>query len=74
MKSRYGFNLESLNASQKVGIMVDSSGQLKLFVDDMDQGVAATNIPPICYIVLDLYGQCEQVYIVVWRERKGAGN
>lgn len=61
IKSRFGPNLEQLTVSQKVGIMVDSDDQLILFVDEQEQGVAAQNIPPVCYVILDLYGQCEQV-------------
>lgn len=41
--------------------MVDSDDQLILFIDEQEQGVAAQNIPPVCYVILDLYGQCEQV-------------
>lgn len=41
--------------------MVDSDDQLLLFIDEQEQGVAAQNVPPVCYVVLDLYGQCEQV-------------
>lgn len=65
MKARYGPNLESLTVSQKVGIMVDSNNQLKMYVDGVEQGVAAANIPPACFVVLDLYGQCEQVRLPV---------
>ena len=61
MKARYGPNLDTLTVGQKVGIGVDSNNQLKLFVDDVEQGVAATNIPSTCFVVLDVYGQCEQV-------------
>lgn len=41
--------------------MVDSDDQLILFIDEQEQGVAAQNVPPVCYVILDLYGQCEQV-------------
>lgn len=45
--------------------MVDSYNQLKLFIDEQDQGVAAADIPPVCYAVLDLYGQCKQVRLCI---------
>lgn len=53
--------MDTLTIGQKVGVMVDSNGQLKLFVDDIEQGVAASNIPLTCFVILDVYGQCEQV-------------
>lgn len=42
--------------------MVDDKNRLKLFVNRVDYGIAAINIPTDCYGVVDLYGQCEQVY------------
>jgi hypothetical protein len=41
--------------------MIDGENRLKLFVNRIDFGVAAFNIPADCYGVVDLYGQCEQV-------------
>lgn len=40
--------------------MIDSSNQLKLFIDGIEQGVAASNLPSMCFVVLDVYGRCEQ--------------
>jgi len=44
-----------------IGIMIDGENRLKLFVNRIDFGVAAINMPADCYGVVDLYGQCEQV-------------
>jgi len=41
--------------------MIDGENRLKLFVNRIDFGVAAFNIPADCYGIVDLYGQCEQV-------------
>lgn len=44
-----------------IGIMIDGENRLKLFVNRIDFGIAAFNIPADCYGIVDLYGQCEQV-------------
>ena len=40
---------------------MDLKGHLHLYVNGIDQGVAAKDIPPQCYALVDLYGQCEEV-------------
>uniref|UniRef100_A0A8C1RVZ0 Neuralized-like protein 4 n=1 Tax=Cyprinus carpio TaxID=7962 RepID=A0A8C1RVZ0_CYPCA len=60
----YGPNLDTCPEGTILGLLVDSSGCLHLFVNGMDQGVAAQDIPSPCYPLIDLYGQCEQVTIV----------
>lgn len=40
---------------------MDGNSCLHLYVNGMDQGVAAQDIPMPCYPLVDLYGQCEQV-------------
>uniref|UniRef100_A0A673G6T7 Neuralized-like protein 4 n=1 Tax=Sinocyclocheilus rhinocerous TaxID=307959 RepID=A0A673G6T7_9TELE len=57
----YGPNLDTCPEGTILGLLVDSSGCLHLFVNGMDQGVAAQDIPSPCYPLIDLYGQCEQV-------------
>ncbi|CAH0389497.1 unnamed protein product [Bemisia tabaci] len=64
IKSNYGPNLDKLSVKQTVGVMVDAESQLRLFVNGVDQGVAATNIPYKCHVVIDLYGQCDQISII----------
>lgn len=41
--------------------MIDGENCLRLFVNRIDYGVAAINLPTDCYGIVDLYGQCEQV-------------
>jgi len=42
--------------------MIDGENNLKLFVNRVDYGIAAFNLPSnYCYGIVDLYGQCEQV-------------
>lgn len=45
-------------------MLIDEESRLRLFVNGVDQGVAATDLPPYVYAVIDLYGQCEQISIV----------
>ena len=45
--------------------MVDTQRNLKLFINGVDYGIKVKNIPPICYGIIDLYGQCEEVSIVL---------
>ncbi|CAM2110649.1 unnamed protein product [Caretta caretta] len=60
----YGPNLDTCPEGTVLGLLVDSSSCLHVYVNGMDQGVAAQDIPTPCYVLVDLYGQCEQVTIV----------
>ena len=61
VKERYGPNLDHLQTGHIVGVYIDDDSALHLSVNGVDQGVAAIDMPAACYVVLDLYGQCEQV-------------
>ncbi|XP_041094143.1 neuralized-like protein 4 isoform X2 [Polyodon spathula] len=60
----YGPNLDTCPEGTVLGLLVDANSCLHLYVNGMDQGVAAQDIPSPCFPLLDLYGQCEQVTIV----------
>uniref|UniRef100_A0A3B4VD94 Neuralized E3 ubiquitin protein ligase 4 n=1 Tax=Seriola dumerili TaxID=41447 RepID=A0A3B4VD94_SERDU len=60
----YGPNLDTCPEGTVLGLLVDANSCLHLYVNGMDQGVAAQDIPSPCYPFIDLYGQCEQVTIV----------
>ncbi|KAJ7313244.1 hypothetical protein JRQ81_004526 [Phrynocephalus forsythii] len=60
----YGPNLDTCPEGTVLGLLVDASGCLHLYVNGMDQGAAVQDIPHPCYVLIDLYGQCEQVTIV----------
>lgn len=64
MKDGYGPGLDSLQAGHTVGLRIESDNTLHLYVNDIDQGVAAKDIPTNAYVVMDLYGQCQQVTVV----------
>lgn len=57
----YGPNLDTCPEETVLGLLVDANSCLHLYVNGMDQGVAAQDIPSPCYPFIDLYGQCEQV-------------
>ena len=57
----YGPNLDTCPEGTVLGLLVDTNSCLHLYVNGMDQGVAAQDIPSPCYTFIDLYGQCEQV-------------
>lgn len=61
VRENYGSDLTTLNCGNLVGVLVDSEGNLHLYVNGHDQGVAARDIPQPCFAVFDLYGQCTQV-------------
>ncbi len=50
--------------ADRVGVLRTSNGVLHFFVNAIDQGPAATNIPSKVYAVIDMYGKCAQVTIV----------
>uniref|UniRef100_A0A3B4B3P8 Neuralized-like protein 4 n=1 Tax=Periophthalmus magnuspinnatus TaxID=409849 RepID=A0A3B4B3P8_9GOBI len=58
----YGPNLDTCPEGTLLGLLVDANNALHLYVNGMDQGVAAQDIPSPCYPIIDLYGQCEQGY------------
>ena len=59
-----GFNIDSLTTSQSVGILIDAAKNLKVLVNGQDHGIAVQNVPSVCYGLVDLYGQCEEITIV----------
>lgn len=57
----YGPNLDTCPEGTVLGLLVDANSCLHLYVNGMDQGAAAQDIPSPCFPFIDLYGQCEQV-------------
>ncbi|GFU45780.1 neuralized-like protein 4 [Nephila pilipes] len=60
----YGYDLDKLKAGDKIGLIVYEDGSLHFFVNGVDQGLAASNIPDNVYGVIDLYGQAVKASIV----------
>ncbi|KAH1187930.1 hypothetical protein KIL84_015130 [Mauremys mutica] len=60
----YGQDLDQLGEGDRVGIQRTAAGELRLWVNGRDCGVAATGLPPRVWAVVDLYGKCTQVTVV----------
>uniref|UniRef100_A0A4Y0BHW5 NHR domain-containing protein n=1 Tax=Anopheles funestus TaxID=62324 RepID=A0A4Y0BHW5_ANOFN len=61
---QYGQNLDRLQVGDRVGVVRKDDGTLHFWVNGIDQGPAATNVPEKVYGVIDLYGQAAQASIV----------
>ena len=64
IKEEFCWDLNNLNVGQTVGVLLDGDSALHLYINGVDAGIAARDLPNICYAVIDLYGQTEQVTIV----------
>lgn len=53
-----------LQAGDKIGVVVYEDESLHFFINGIDQGLAATNVPNGVYGVIDLYGQAAKASIV----------
>ncbi|KAK9882477.1 hypothetical protein WA026_021818 [Henosepilachna vigintioctopunctata] len=61
---QYGVNLDRLQVGDRVGVVRKENGCLHFFVNGIDQGIAATNVPEKIFGVIDLYGQAVEASIV----------
>ncbi|XP_017843888.2 LOW QUALITY PROTEIN: neuralized-like protein 4 [Drosophila busckii] len=61
---QYGQNLDRLQVGDRVGVVRKDDGTLHFWVNGVDQGPAATNVPERVYGVIDLYGQAAQASII----------
>ncbi|KFM80540.1 Neuralized-like protein 4, partial [Stegodyphus mimosarum] len=64
ISDEYGCNLDKLKAGDRIGVVVYEDGKLHFFVNGVDQGLAACNVPMGVYGVIDLYGQAAKASIV----------
>lgn len=53
-----------LQVGDRVGVIRKDNGNLHFFVNGVDQGLAASNVPEQVFGVVDLYGQAAQATIV----------
>lgn len=58
---QYGLSLDRLQTGDCVGVMRKDDGILHFFVNGVDQGPAATNVPAKIYGVVGNYIQCTQL-------------
>ncbi|XP_050504188.1 neuralized-like protein 4 [Diabrotica virgifera virgifera] len=61
---QYGVNLDRLQVGDRVGVLRKENGLLHFFVNGVDQGCAASNVPEKIYGVIDLYGQAVEATII----------
>ena len=53
----------SWQSGERVGVMRTQDGLLMVYINGRQVGVAATDLPPRLYGIVDLYGQCSEVKI-----------
>ena len=73
MIEEYGCDLDQLSEGDVVGVMRASNGELHFYVNGVDQGVAASGVPPKVYAVVDMYGKCAQVSIIESTDNRVTG-
>ncbi|XP_037052050.1 neuralized-like protein 4 isoform X2 [Bradysia coprophila] len=61
---QYGQNLDRLQVGDRVGVVRKDDGTLHFWVNGVDQGPGALNVPERVYGVIDLYGQAAQASII----------
>ncbi|XP_055261381.1 neuralized-like protein 4 isoform X8 [Moschus berezovskii] len=60
----YGQDLDQLGEGDHVGVERTAAGELRLWVNGRDCGVAATGLPARVWAVVDLYGKCTQITVL----------
>ena len=60
----YGRDIESLDIEDTVGI-ARIGRKLKFYVNGKDQGTAEDNLPPVVYPMVDLYGKCTKISLLL---------
>ena len=60
----YNCDFDKLAEGATVGIMRSGDGEMHVFLNGKDLGVACVNVPPGCFAICDLYGQCNKVTIL----------
>ncbi|XP_073091011.1 neuralized-like protein 4 isoform X1 [Manis javanica] len=60
----YGQDLDQLGEGDRVGVERTVVGELRLWVNGRDCGVAATGLPARVWAVVDLYGKCTQITVL----------
>ncbi|XP_021093999.1 neuralized-like protein 4 isoform X5 [Heterocephalus glaber] len=60
----YGQDLDQLGEGDRVGVEKTAAGELRLWVNGRDCGVAATGLPARVWAVVDLYGKCTQITVL----------
>lgn len=71
LRNNYACDLDKLVEGNRIGMMRCSDSSLHYYLDGVDQGPACTGVPSHIYPVIELYGQCVQVYFsILFRKYK----
>lgn len=65
-------SLDWLRVGDKIGLKRTNEGNLKFYVNREDMGVAATNVPEMCYAVVELFGSTVAVCVTSTKQQNTA--
>ena len=62
--TKVGWKLVDLPRDSRVGVLIDDSRSLHLYINGQDQGVAASHLPQSCFAFFDLFDPHRQVRLI----------
>ena len=62
--TKVGRKLRDLPRDSRVGVLIDDSRSLHLYINGQDQGVAASHLPQSCFAFFDDFGPYRQVRLI----------
>ena len=62
--TKVGRKLRDLPRDSRVGVLIDDSRSLHLYINGQDQGVAASHLRQSCFTFFDVYGPYRQVRLI----------
>lgn len=66
LRHGYALDLDTVSTGAVIGMKRHRDGSLHYYLDGVDQGEACSGLPPNVYPVIDLYGQCAQVRLILF--------
>ncbi|KAG7212691.1 hypothetical protein KM043_012968 [Ampulex compressa] len=69
LRNNYACDLDKLVEGNRIGMMRCADTTLHYYLDGVDQGAACSGLPQHVYPVIDLYGRCAQVTIIIPERR-----
>ena len=61
---KVGQKLVGLPRDSRVGVLIDDSCFIHLYINGQDQGVAAPHLPQSCFAFFDVFGRYRQVRLI----------
>jgi len=65
VRNGYCCDLDTLGVGSRLGVVRHGDGTIHYTINGEDQGIACDQVPPNIYAVIDLYGQCAQVRLIL---------